>query len=500
METDTTSSKSPAAQASEPTVIKFGPQAGAQTDFLSSEADIVIYGGARGGGKTYGLELDAMRYTQTPDYGAVIFRRTEADVRKEGGLWDTSERIYPYAGAESSAMTWQFPSGATVSFAGLEHEKSKIAWLGTQIPYLGFDQLEEFTASQFWYMLGCNRSPCGIPPCVRATANPEPGWLADLIAWWLDKNGEYPDMSKSGIVRWFVRIKDRTFWADTKQALFERFKDEPDLAPKSLTFIPAFVDDNPALLEADPTYKGNLQAQGEVEKERWLKGNWKVKMSAGMLLKREWFSKVIEKPEPRYERIMRYWDFAATGEQNPNFDQACYTSGTLLGLKGGVWDILDIRRERKDPPGVEDLVRTTAAQDGRHVQVKMEREGGSAGPWVVSHLSRNVLVGYDFAEGKEKWHKKDKITRAGFLASAAKNGNVRLLYLNGVKPEWVENFLTDCDNAPDGWMDDIDSTSGEIIEMGGVGAQHNPPQRVANVEAKSSGFDMPVSRRRGVTI
>ena len=77
---------------------------------------------------------------------------------------------------------------------------------------------------------------------------------------------------------------------------------------------------------------------------------------------------------------------------------------------------------------------------------------------------------------------------------------MRLLYLNGVKPEWVENFLTDCDNAPDGWMDDIDSTSGAIIEMGGVGAQHNPPQRVASVEVKSSGFDMPVSRRRGVTI
>src|ERR1017187_6452181 len=221
-------------------------------------------------------------------------------------------------------------------------------------------------------------------------------------------------------------------------------------------------------------------------------------MSAGMLLKREWFSKVIEEPEGRYERIMRYWDFAATGEQNPNFDQACYTSGTKMGLLNGVWDILDIRRARLDPPGVEELVRTTAAQDGRHVAIRMEREGGSAGPWIVSHLSRNVLVGYDFDQGREKWHKKDKITRAGVLASAAKNGNVRLLHLGGVKPEWVENFLVDCDNAPDGWMDDIDSTSGAIIEMGGVGVAMSPPVRVVNLPKVE--FELPPSRRRGATI
>ena len=453
---------------SEPTVIRFAPQEGTpQVAFMASPADIVIFGGARGGGKTYGLLLDALRFVQTPDYGAVLFRRTMEDVFKEGGLWDTAERIYPFAGAESSGSTWQFPSGATVSFGGLEHEKSKVAWLGTQIPYLGFDQLEEFSASQFWYMLGCNRSPCGVPPCVRATANPEPGWLSDLIAWWLDKDGMYPDMSKAGVVRWFVRLKDRTFWGDTKEELLKRFEDEPDIAPKSLTFIPAFVDDNPALLAMDPTYKGNLQAQSEVEKERWLKGNWKIKMSAGMLLKREWFKTIIEKPEPRYDRIMRYWDLAATSEESAS-GEPCYTAGTKIGLRGGIYDILDIKKARLDPPGVESLIRTTALQDGRHVEVRMEKEPGSAGKSQVSHYARNILPEFNFSYGEDVWNRKSKTARAGVLASKAKNGCVRVLCMDGIAPAWLESFLVDCDNAPDGFMDDIDSTSGCVIELGGA--------------------------------
>jgi hypothetical protein len=62
------------------------PQPGPQTDFLASEADITIYGGSAGGGKTFGELLDPLQWVHVPGFGAVIFRRTTTQVRAEGGI------------------------------------------------------------------------------------------------------------------------------------------------------------------------------------------------------------------------------------------------------------------------------------------------------------------------------------------------------------------------------------------------------------------------------
>lgn len=464
METDTQKKSATEATVTpvEPVVIKFAPQEGPQTAFMSSSADIVLYGGARGGGKSYGLELDAMRYTQNEHYGAVLFRRTMEQVFQEGGLWETSERIFPYAGAEPRRgdAQWVFPSGSTITFGGLEHEDSKYNWLGSQIAYLGFDQLESFTASQFWFMLGCNRSPSGIPPCIRATANPEPGWLAEFIQWWWDADTGYPILERSGIVRWFVRVNDAILWGDDKAALEARW---PNTVAKSFTFIPSFVDDNKILLSEDPTYKANLLAQGTVERERWLKGNWKIKMTGGLLLKRGDFKIVTEKPA-RFTRLMRYWDLAATEETDKN-KNPCYTAGGLVGLVGGQWFIMNIKRIRANPPDVENLIKSTASIDPGNTETRMEKEGGASGKTVISHYQRNILPGFNFSEGTDVWQRKSKTERAKLIASAARAGNVFIVKPEGGDNEWIENFLTDCDSAPDGWMDMIDCISGAFVEM-----------------------------------
>ncbi len=80
---------------------RLAPQPGPQAAFLASAADIAIYGGAAGGGKTWALLMEPLRHVRNPGFGAVIFRRTTVQVRNEGGLWDESEGLYPRLGAHS---------------------------------------------------------------------------------------------------------------------------------------------------------------------------------------------------------------------------------------------------------------------------------------------------------------------------------------------------------------------------------------------------------------
>jgi len=131
-------------------------QPGPQSAFLASRADIAIYGGAAGGGKTFALLLEPCRHMENPDFGGVIFRRQAIQVRAEGGLYDTSFGIYGQLDAtpmSSPYPKWTFPSGSSVSFNHLSSDSDLLSWQGSQIPFLGYDELTHFTERQFWYML-----------------------------------------------------------------------------------------------------------------------------------------------------------------------------------------------------------------------------------------------------------------------------------------------------------------------------------------------------------
>lgn len=426
------------------------PQPGPQEEFLATPADIAIYGGAAGGGKTFAILLEPLRNVHNPKFRSVIFRRNSVQVRNAGGLWDESMQIYPLVGAEprSHMLEWQFPSGATLRFAHLENEQTVLSWQGSQIPLIGFDELTHFTKKQFFYMLSRNRSTSGVRGYIRATTNPDANsWVREFIDWYIAEDG-YVDLSRAGQVRWFVRYGDDIVWADTPEELKEKFGDDAD--PKSFTYIPSNIYDNKILLSKDPSYLSNLKALSKVDRERLLGdkkrgGNWNVIESAGLLFNRSWFG-VLDILPTGWSRAVRYWDRAATkpGPANPDPD---WTRGLLLfEYSKGFYVVADLRSMRDTPGKVETFIRNVASQDGRQVEILSQQDPGSAGVAESENFVR-MLSGYIV---RTEVIGRDKVTRSKPVSAQAEYGNIFIL-----RGSWNEEFFTELENFPDGNHDDI---------------------------------------------
>lgn len=423
-------------------MIVIAPQPGPQARFIETRADIAIYGGAAGGGKTWSLLLEPLRHRFNKKFSAVIFRRNLVQVTNPGGLWDESAKLYAPAGARPRivAREWKFPSGARVRFAHLEHESSVYTWQGAQIPLIGFDELTHFSRAQFFYMLSRNRSLSGVAPYVRATCNPDAdSWVADFIAWWIDQRSGQPIPERAGVLRWFVRQDDALIWADTPEELAARF---PGQWPKSVTFVPARLDDNPALVSADPGYRANLLALPTVERERLLGGNWKIRPAAGLYFQRAWCP-LVEVPPPDLKYV-RYWDLAATPENGRNDPD--WTVGVKLGrAEDGRFLVADVVRLRGSTFDVKAAIVAAAARDGKSVSIGLPQDPGSAGKMMASFLVRD-LAGYAATARIESG---DKVTRFGPFSAQARAGHVVIL-----RAPWNEDFLAALEAFPDAKHDD----------------------------------------------
>lgn len=453
---------SPANADGGPTAIR--PQPGPQEALLASWADIAIAGGAAGGGKTYGLLLEPLRHKNNGNAGAVFFRRTYPQIRNEGGLWDDAARIYPFVGGEPNEndLHYDFPSGFRIKFAHLQHAKDRFSWKGAQIPLLLFDQLEDFEEQQFWYLTSRNRSAtAGFRPYVRGTVNPVPdddpvgGWLNKLVSWWINQETGYAIPERSGVLRWFVRLNDVMHWADTREQLIERFgAEDPELRPKSLTFIPAKLTDNPILMQQDPDYLGTLKALPLVERERLLGGNWKIKPEAGKVFNRAWFKSLPALPLD-IRKWVRYWDKAGTE------DGGKYTAGALVGeLPNGQVVLANIVRGQWSAFNRERVIKETAEWDRRlpgTLSIYVEQEPGSGGKESAENTVLN-LGGHRIYADKVTG---DKVERASPLSAQAEGGNV---FLCG---EWDrEAFLAEAHRFDGkGVCDQVDAAAGAFNKL-----------------------------------
>lgn len=226
-----------------------------------------------------------------------------------------------------------------------------------------------------------------------------------------------------------------------------------------MAFFPSTLDDNPALIAANPQYRARLMALPRHERLRLLGGNWKAEPTAGEFFQRHWFPMVDAAPAELI-MLVRDWDRAATpvSRQNPDPD---WTSGCLMGKgRDGLFYVLDYRRARLSPGGVVQLIKQTASEDGPHVEIALEQEPGASGKSEAQHLAKQ-LAGHRVRIYPKRV---DKPTAADPLASQAAVGNVRI-----VRGPWNKAVLDQFEHFPGGKHDDdVDSASGALGVLTGT--------------------------------
>ena len=247
--------------------VVFKPNLGPQTNFLASPERDVFYGGAAGGGKSYALLADLLRYCDNPNHRALIIRRTLDELTE---LVDKSKQLYPKAfpGAifrESKAM-WQFPSGATAWFSYLDKDKDVTRYQGQAFTWIGIDEITHYPTPYVWEYLRSRLRTTDkqIDAYMRCTGNP-----GGVGGWWVKKMYIDPAPANTPFAATDVESGESLLWPDSApdgkagQPLFLR------------KFIPARLTDNPYLAQSGE-YEAMLRSLPEVERRRLLEGDWDV--------------------------------------------------------------------------------------------------------------------------------------------------------------------------------------------------------------------------------
>jgi phage terminase large subunit-like protein len=419
------------------------PQPGPQERYLASRAFFTLFGGARGGGKTFGAGLDMHRYVTVPKYRGCVIRRLYPDMIASGGVWETMSDMSRQLGARvrESPYDARWPNGAAITFRNMQLDKDVERLRSSQFDRVHLEECDELTEPMFWGLIQCMRAgPAGIKPRMRANCNPvvsRDHWLAKFVEPYLTADG-YPDPLMAGVIRHFKRDDDNGIaWTD-----------ESDPDAMSFTFIPSTLSDNAALTERDPAYERNLRNLTSWERDRMLGGKW-FSAPVGGMLSRGMFRTLDARPAG--VRWIRYWDHAAT-EPTPTRPEPDWTVGTLVGMHDGLLVIADQVAFREGPHRKREYMKNTADADGEGVDIVLEQEPGSAGVETFADYQTRVLEGYTVHPDRVSANKHE---RANPWLAWLQSGNVAVVRgaWNAKLFDWIEQY-------PGGKMDAIDSISG----------------------------------------
>lgn len=229
---------------------------------LADDPDVfeMLYGGAAGGGKSFWIRADAVRFCLNHDGAYVAIVRRTLPMLKKTHARPLQDMCHDLAEHNKSELTWTFPNGSVLQLISLQHDGDEQNYKSVEFDRLYFDELTEFTEGQYTYMLSRLRSQKGHPTTAISATNPE-------------------GVGFSWVKRRFVKPRpaDLAAGQEAPKALEKWRPPMPDGKgfQRGRVFVPATVLDNPALLAANPDYADQLRAIPDARKRKaLLEGDW----------------------------------------------------------------------------------------------------------------------------------------------------------------------------------------------------------------------------------
>lgn len=409
---------------------------------------------------TFALLLDIYRYANYKNFVGVIFRKEMTQVINSGGLWDKALELYKELGAIPNATSryLKFPhikrdekgkiieytegAGGKIQFSHLNNDSDKFNWQGTEVPYIAFDELTHFSFEDFTYLMSRNRNTNGFPNLIRATCNPDPdSWVRDMLDPWINSESGFPIPEMSGKVLWMIIENEKFFFSEDREKL--RFdEDGNERFPKSITFIPSKITDNPYLAN-DASYRSSLDAMDDFTRKQLRDGCWSFRPSKGLVFNKDWFTAVELGQLPEFKKIVRGWDFASGKDKDVGKKQKHDFSASVklgYGLDGYIY-VLDVTKEQLKPSELTNRVQELANEDGVRCVIRIPQDPGQAGAFQANEL---VKMLHEYSVKHRVMHS-SKVDRAKAVASKCHAGMYRLL-----KADWNKMFLNDLEAFPDG--------------------------------------------------
>lgn len=425
------------------------PKSPKQKEFIHSEANVTVFGGAAGAGKSFLGCMDFLQYTDYPKFRGLITRRTTPQLKGPGGILDNAMDLYqkkdPKVRWKDKDGYFQFTSGARIYLRHFETLSSKDNFQGSEVNLFLVDEGQQYEEAMVTYLMSRMRNPkCPeVPPHMKITCNPDyDSFLRKWLEWYLDPETGIPLPERDGVIRWFVVQDGKMRWASSRLEAIEKYG-KPDLDPNhnrqvkplSFKFVSANVYDNPVLMHFNPEYVSWLEGLGRVEKERLLHGSWLAREESSGYWKKEWVEEVALAPLGTLQRV-RAWDISGTlpSDTNPNPD---WTAGVLISKdKHSLYYIEDVVRDRRRHGGVEELILETAARDGTDTTILIPCDPGAAGKAYAAQLVRVLAeAGYT---ARIKTTNKSKVTRFAPFAALCEAGGVRM-----VRGPWNEDYTAE---------------------------------------------------------